>query len=293
MAFFSHLTQNALVMLYLLLAVSHFYTIGSVVEMREEPSSSSKVVSQAIFAECIQYQDFRDDWVKIVTPDGYSGWALTKGFTTIQHSYETTIKTSRLKAHLYAIEDTEYGPILSLPYGSPLKVLDDSNARWYKVELPNGNQCFIQKGDAANEPHLKAKQELVAFSEKFLGLPYTWGGRSSFGYDCSGFLQMLYRQIGIQLQRDARQQILDDRFKEVALEELEPGDLIFFGKPDGKIGHVGMSIGDHRFIHASPRENMPWIRISSLQDFEWSGHPEAYYPQRSGRQLISRKPFEN
>lgn len=282
-----------LFMLYFLLAVSHFYIIDPLVEMREEPSSSSKLVSQALFAEVINNQEISGEWTKITTPDGYGGWIRSKGLTSTNAPYHTTIKTSRLKAHIYNVEDTEYGPILSLPYGSPLKVLDDSNPRWFKVELPNSTICFIQKGDAAEEPPLKKKQELVAFSQKFLGLPYTWGGRSSFGYDCSGFVQMLYGKIDIQLQRDAKQQILDDRFQEVSLEDLEPGDLIFFGKTDGKIGHVGMSIGNDQFIHASPRENMPWIRVSSLHDLEWSGHPDAYYPFRKGRQLISRHPLEN
>ncbi|MCP5492677.1 MAG: C40 family peptidase [Chlamydiales bacterium] len=93
------------------------------------------------------------------------------------------------------------------------------------------------------------------FSQKFLGLLYIWGGRSSFGYDCSGFVQMLYSQIGIKLQRDAKQQILDSRLQSIKIDELKLGDLIFFGKSDQRIMHVGMYIGNEQFIHATAREN--------------------------------------
>lgn len=277
----------------ILRAPSYFYVITSEVEMREEAANSSKVVSQARFAEEVKVREIKGEWSLITTPDGYSGWAHSHALVFSEIMYETAIKTSRLKAHLYSVEATEYGPILSLPYGSPLKLMDDSNAQWLIVALPNGQCAFIQRGDVAVEPPLNKKQDLVHFSQKFMELPYTWGGRTSFGYDCSGFVQMLYGQIGIHLQRDAKQQILDDRFQEVSLDDLEPGDLIFFGKTDGKIGHVGMSIGKDRFIHASSRENSPWIRISSLHAAEWNGNPETYYSLRIGRQLIAPQPLQN
>lgn len=294
MSFSENYLRIPLSMIYFLIAaVSHWYVIEPVVEMREEPSFSSKVVSQALFAEGINNKDVIGDWAEITTPDGYSGWTPSKGLTITNVPYQTTIKTSRLKAHLYAIDDTEYGPILTLPYGSPLKVIDDIDKRWLKVEIPGGKNAYIQRGDVKTETRIIEKKDLIAFSQKFMDLPYTWGGRSSFGYDCSGFVQMLYSQIGIQLQRDAKQQILDERFQDEALDSLEPGDLIFFGKQNGQIGHVGMSIGNDQFIHACVRENLPWIRISSLKDAEWSGQSDAYYPYRHGRRLIAGQPLKD
>jgi len=196
------------------------------------------------------------------------------------------VKTSRLVAFLYGIKDTERGPVKRLPYGSRLQVLDATDLRWLKIALPDGCECFVQRGDVAAESQVTKKRDLVQFSQKFLELPYAWGGRSSFGYDCSGFVQMLYAQIGINLQRDSRQQILDRRFQAIALNQLEPGDLIFFGKSEQKIMHVGMYIGEGRFIQSTVRENKPWIRISLLSDLEWSGSAEATYPYRAARQLI-------
>ena len=125
----------------------------------------------------------------IATPDGYLGWVEAGSF--IQRTeYSKDVEVSRLRAHVYGKADTEFGPILTLPFGSHLEKID-SDARWHRVRLPDERVAFIQIGDVAEEPF-----DLVSFSQKFLGLPYTWGGRSSFGYDCSGFVQMLYARLG-------------------------------------------------------------------------------------------------
>ena len=237
--------------------------------MRKAPTLDSPITSQARFGEKIQILEQKGDWSHIQTPDKYTGWALNPSMAYRDTPYEPNIKTSRLTAHLYGIQDTEYGPLLTLPYGSSLHVLDASHPRWIQVELPDGKTCFIQKGDVDEKSPPQTKADLVEFSQKFLELPYTWGGRTSFGFDCSGFVQMLYEQIGISLLRDARLQIQDPRFKFISKSHLEPGDLIFWGKSAEKVSHVGMYIGNGKFIHAVVTENMPWIRISSLNSPEW------------------------
>ncbi len=268
-------------MLTTLLAVCFFYTNEPIVSMRETPSHEAKVVSQTVYAEEIQIKEESGNWSSIITSDGYNGWVETKTLSNCRKAYRTDLKTSRLSTHIYGINDTEWGPILTVPFGTPLKSLDTSGKRWIKISLVNGKEGYVQRGDVAEV----SKTDLVAFSQKFLGLPYTWGGRSSFGYDCSGFVQMLYNQMGIDLPRDSKDQVQDNRFHTVAINELQAGDLIFFGKSENQIRHVGMSIGNGQFIHATSAENQPWIRISSVTEFDWSGNPEANYPYRIGKQL--------
>lgn len=257
------------------------YVTDPIAVMREDPACKSKVVSQAIFSEEIQVLGKERTWTKIQTPDGYSGWV--EGLKCVEGDYHPDVQIERLVAYLYDVEDTEWGPVLTLPYASKLKVVDASSARWLKVELPDHSQLFVQRGDV--EP--QDKSDLIAFSLRFLNTPYVFGGRSSFGYDCSSFVQMLYRHIGIDLKRDARQQIADPHLEEISFSSLMPKDLVFFGKEEGKIQHVGMCIGEDKFIHACVQENKPWVRISSIHDFEWSGNPNAYYPYRTAKRLKS------
>ena len=265
------------------------YVNEPLVNMREHPSHASKIVSQALFAEEVTICEKKNAWSLIKTSEGYSGWVFNDGIVSRQDVYSHQIMTSRLNATIYKEKDIEYGPMKILPYGSKLNRIDMEDPRWYKVVLPDNCEGYIQKGDAGLEPPLVSQAELVYFSQKFLGIPYIWGGRSSFGYDCSGFVQMLYNQMGILLPRDSKEQIQDPRFKDIPLNTIEAGDLIFFGKSREKIMHVGLFLGNNQFIHTSIRENMPWVRISRLSDFEWSGHVDAYYPFRAARQLVSTR----
>jgi len=266
-----------------------FYTVNDpVVDMREEPNLNAKVVSQALFSEQVQVERREGDWALIQTPDGYQGWIISNALAESQRPYidPNGPILSRLAGHLYARPDIEFGPKKTLPYGSKLKSIEWEDPRWVKILLPDGNEGYIQKGDLSSSVLLKDKKKLAAFSKQFLGLPYTWGGRSSFGFDCSGFVQMNYAQMGILLKRDSKDQIGDPRLAPISLENLEPGDLVFFGKTAERVQHVGLFLGKGKMIHSSSKENKPYLRISSLSDFEWSGDPRSAYPFRAARQLF-------
>ncbi|MCB1113348.1 MAG: C40 family peptidase [Chlamydiia bacterium] len=249
-----------------------FCTINSpVVTMRELPEERSEIVSQVYFSESVSILEETQEWEYIRNlSDGYQGWIKKGQIAQSESSYPTNpIKVDRLAAHLYHVEDTIYGPNMTLPYDALLDRLE-TGERWIKVKTPDGTIGFIQAGDVA-APNLIPFEELPQFSQKFMGLPYTWGGRSSFGYDCSGFVQMLYRQAGIALPRDAKDQALWEGFQETSFDALSPGDLVFFGPEANKIRHVGMYIGDNRFIHATVAEKAPYIHISKLSDPDWNG----------------------
>jgi len=254
-----------------------------IVNMREAPSAGSKVVSQALFGELVAIRERQAGWVSIITPDSYRGWVREGCFVGRDEPYAEDVEITRLSAHVYEVPDTEYGPLLTLPHGAKLQLVASKDERWTQIVLPDGRQGFIQKGDIVPQVF-----ELVSFSKLFLGLPYTWGGRSSFGFDCSGFIQMIYRRLGISLPRDAREQILDSRGRRVSFDQLEPGDLIFWGKSEREIKHVGMSVGGEEFIHTSVRENRPYVRMSKLSDFEWSGQGGAFYPFRAAYTFLSQ-----
>ncbi len=264
---------------------SFYYTLDPVVEMRKSAYHLSEVVSQSFFGEEIEpIAIIEGDWQKIRTSDGYEGWVPIKSFIKRLTPYAPTLKISRLTALIYSSMDTTLGPICRLPYEAALHPLELSDPRWIKVALPDSCICYIQRGDTLQEPLPSTKEELVTFSQKFLGLPYVWGGRTSFGYDCSGFVQMLYRQIKMDLPRDSKDQCSDKRGCVIDVKEVKPCDLVFFGSPH--IGHVGMCIGGDQFIHSTVGENQPWIRISHFSDLEWSGKEGARYPYRTFRRLL-------
>jgi cell wall-associated NlpC family hydrolase len=90
---------------------------------------------------------------------------------------------------------------------------------------------------------------VVAAAQALVGTPYQWGGESpAEGFDCSGLVQYAYGQAGLSLPRTAREQY--HRMTEIAARELAPGDLVFFKPPETRAMHVGIYIGNERFLHA-------------------------------------------
>lgn len=100
------------------------------------------------------------------------------------------------------------------------------------------------------------------------------------GYDCSGFVQMLFQERGILLKRDSGEQILDPRLESSCVDLLKTGDLLFFGKSEEVIQHVAFYLEKGFFIHATVQENKPWIRISHLQEMNWMTLEHSFYPYR-------------
>jgi cell wall-associated NlpC family hydrolase len=103
--------------------------------------------------------------------------------------------------------------------------------------------------------------QLVEQTAKFFqNAPYLWGGRTLFGIDCSGFSQIVYQLLGIQLQRDASQQAEQGQLVDFLTSAIA-GDLAFFDNEDGKIIHVGIMLNNHQIIHAAGK-----VRIDPIDD---------------------------
>ncbi|MFI8677979.1 C40 family peptidase [Bacillus thuringiensis] len=101
-------------------------------------------------------------------------------------------------------------------------------------------------------------QNVIAEAKKFLGLPYVWGGTTPSGFDCSGYMQYIFKNVaGVKLPRVAREQ--QNAGVQIPVSEVQPGDLIFWGKP---AHHVAMYIGNGQYIHAPQTGDV--IKISKM-----------------------------
>ncbi|MGE5488840.1 MAG: C40 family peptidase [bacterium] len=261
-----------LLFLAALLATPNAVIVKPVANMHAAPSEDAAVVSQAIFGVNIGVLEVQPGWVKIRTPDEYTGWVAQASVLRSAEPYAVEgVQVESLFANLYREPDvTKHQPLLTLPYEARLEVASVRDERWMEVRLPGGATAWVQRGDvSAGRPHASIP-ELIAFSKRFLGLPYLWGGTSTFGYDCSGFTQMLCRRRGIAIPRDAAPQAHWEGMAAVDRSALEPGDLLYFGSSQEKITHTGMYIGNGEFIHASTHER-PVVQIGRVDDPYWAG----------------------
>ena len=101
---------------------------------------------------------------------------------------------------------------------------------------------YVVYGNARSFETEISRESIVDTAMSFIHAPYLWGGRSPFGIDCSGFTQAVFKVNGLQIKRDAYQQVeIGDAYSFV--EEAQPGDLAFFDNEEGRIVHVGIVIG--------------------------------------------------
>jgi murein DD-endopeptidase len=113
-----------------------------------------------------------------------------------------------------------------------------------------------------------AADQAASHAAKMMGKPYRFGGSSPAGFDCSGLVQYSYRQAGVTLPHNTDKQRSASRA--VKLSDLRRGDLLFFNQEGKKYGHVGMYIGDGKFVHAPSSGKS--VRSDRLDSPYWKKH---------------------
>lgn len=231
--------------------------LQSVIPVRAVPSHKSEMVTQILFGEL--YRVFRKDkdWLMIeLSYDNYPGWIHAAQFHSLEES--EFIRLFNLDASVSVdlvqlVSNETKQTVQPIILGSSLPGFDGHQFHiGREIFSFDGLVADIKVFEAAITPRerLKSKQSIVDDAMLFLNAPYLWGGRTPFGIDCSGFIQMVYKLKKIKLLRDASQQATQGETLNFVT-EAEPGDLAFFDNPEGEITHVGIFMDKNRIIHAS------------------------------------------
>ncbi|MGA3044131.1 MAG: NlpC/P60 family protein [Bryobacteraceae bacterium] len=261
--------------LAMLAAAPEAVVLQPVANMYAQPGEDAEVVSQAIYGTNVGVVESRTGWLHVRTPDDYTGWMPAEELRSVEKPYASSGRVAwvdNLFANIYREPNvTRRRPLITVPFETRLEVVSEpaDNARWLQVRLPDDNSGWLQRGDVSFESQPLSIEAAIELSRRFLGLPYTWGGTSSFGYDCSGFTQMLCRRRGTRIPRDADLQAAWDGVVAVKREDLKPGDLLFFGSAADHITHTGMYIGEGKFINATTWIH-PVVQICDLGEPHWT-----------------------
>ena len=245
----------------------------SVCNIRLFSSYDAEMVSQALMGSPVKILKKEGGWLLIQTPDLYLGWVDNDAIETKSiDEYEKWKSSSRVfytakTGDIYA--DPSETKVISDIVAGCIVEISESQQHGFGVKLPDGRMGFIPGDKGMNLDQLTVDtylnpRNLVETAESFMGIPYLWGGTSSKGFDCSGFIKTIYYLNGIILTRDASQQFqYGIRIRRASFpDSLKNGDLLFFGSSGRgrpRATHIGMYIGDSEFIHCSGM-----VRINSL-----------------------------
>lgn len=206
--------------------------VSTVADVRSEPKFRSERVHQLVFGEVVEIlEETNNDYVLVRDVRiNYKGYVNKNQLLAVDiHEYNVLLLSGRIIKVKLPFCRTSGAIEYMLPVGS--RLIADGDI----FILPNGRHFRL-----LDDPSLDT-YDIVEFSRKFLGVPYLWGGTSSYGFDCSGFTNRMYDVFDTDIPRDASQQ---EEFCE-SVEDPVPGDLFFMP------GHVMIYIGDNKVIHAN------------------------------------------
>ncbi len=233
--------------------------------LSREPDWTSERLTQVLLGEPVRVMEKRNVWLRISVEEqsrngqGYRGWVLANHVALGERPTEDReVRIAALRGRLRQKPSCQSEVLLTAYMNSRLAILDEQDD-WYRVALPGGRSAWISQEETIEGFYSLSGDSIVEVAKQFVGVPYLWGGMSVLGIDCSGLTYTVYAMHGLIIPRDA-----DEQFQcglEVELEDLQAGDLVFFGRKE-RVTHVGIYDGKGCLVHASSARG---VRVQQLE----------------------------
>lgn len=244
---------------------------ASRLNFRTEPSTESVIQSTADNGTSVLVlETTNDEWYQVYY-DGSIGYMASKYLAVTESAAGDfgTAVTSDEEIFLKSEVDIGSDTVGVLDQGTVLTISEVSR-EWFYVTTEDGLSGFVNSCDVELSigEHTDFNTDgVVAEAMNYLGVSYVYGGTSPSGFDCSGLVYYIYTNLGYSVNRTASSLMENG----VEVEELEPGDLVFFANGGGgRVGHVGIYIGDRQFVHACSGSGK--VMISSLDESYYASY---------------------
>ena len=243
--------------------------------LRLKPDYESGNETQCLMGTVLRVKGAERYWRQVDAPDYKDVWTTELNIAFMDEAGKDAwiaapkFICSAEYTHLFAAPSMNADRVCDFTLGDLVRKGTQGIRGWVQVYLPSGREAWARAYDVMDfeewvRTREATRENLLATARRLVGTPYMWGGASIKHFDCSGFTQFVYRQCGIVLPRNAREQIYTGEEVPYDFDKMLPGDLLFYGTPasPGKrmvVAHVAMYYGDRKIIHSSQV-----VRISSL-----------------------------
>jgi hypothetical protein len=223
------------------------------------PTFHSETDTQVVLWEELEVLDEQTDFYRVLTEDHYEGWINRHQVVPRLNMMKSNFRMiTRREISFFDEPSCDSQPIRDGAAGAFIPVYRQEN-QWLLTRFPDNQWAWLEEEGVRALPSL-SREAMMQVARSYLGIPYLWGGKTSKGLDCSGFVQLLHKLFGVALRRDAWMQFEDARHISYNPFDGAPGDLVFFSENRQRITHVGFCLGDGEVIHARGL-----VRINSLR----------------------------
>lgn len=267
----------------------------SVTNLRQQGDYDAGMETQALLGMPMKVVG-KESWLRVVTPDRDTAWVLPSTVQVMSaaemHRWNTApqVVVTSVFGYVYTKPSVKSEIVSDVVASCRLRLLS-RKGKFYCVEYPDGRRGYLPTADAKpigewRKALRRDAQSIIATGRKLMGAPYMWGGTSTKGVDCSGFVRTTLLQHDMVIPRNASQQAVKGQHIDIApdFSNLVPGDLVFFGRKataDKKahVSHVGIYIGGKRFMHSLGN-----VRVNSFDpaepDYDEYDHNRLLWAQR-------------
>lgn len=250
------------------------YVNVNLLNVRKGPGSETEIVATLPKATRVQCFDSGNEWVKIVAEDKTEGYVFAEYLSDTAPPVYKYVVVNAVNLRKGPGSDTEL--LGTVSFGKKVQVFETDND-YVRVLTSDGSEGYVFKDYLGDETVLASRStstgqyynsdlanQIIEYAKQFLGVRYVYGGTSPKGFDCSGFTQYVFKKFNIKLPRTASEYA--NVGTKVSRQDLKPGDILLFDVNNSwHIGHVGIYIGNDKFIHASSSRGK--VAITTLSKY--------------------------
>lgn len=244
------------------------------VNLRSGAGSDTEKLDTLYQGARFQVIEVLDKWINILTSDNVKGYVYAEYVSDKRPVIYKYVNSDKL--NLRKEPDPETKKLATLQSGDRVQFLE-TKGEWSRIKTSDNVEGYVKtkyvvnsqkqvsRAESAPQPHnADLASQVLEYAKKYVGVKYVYGGESPKGFDCSGFTQYVFEHFDIKLPRSAAE--YDDIGTKVSRNDIKPGDLVLLDRYwNMELGHVGIYMGNDKFIHASSKKGK--VVIATLSEY--------------------------
>ena len=252
------------------------YVSADTVNLRSGAGSDTEKLGTLGKGSRLQVLETLDKWLKVITSDNVNGYVYAEYVSDKMPVIYNYVNTSTLNVRKGPGSDTT--KLATLNSGDKVQFLE-SKGEWTRIKTSKNVEGYVYSKYISKAPTAASRSEsgsgtqsynsdlatqVLEYAKQYVGVKYVYGGESPKGFDCSGFTQYVFAHFKIKLPRSASE--YSSVGTKISRSDMKPGDLLLFDRyDDWTLGHVGIYMGNDKFIHASSRKGK--VVIATLSKY--------------------------